>query len=148
MLKKGAIVVLDPKEDQFLSSLFLVKRKDVGESTSSQPKGYEQQYSVSALQDGRDVSIKGNVATRGQNVQDRPKGCLLCNRTVSEVQEVCQIPVESSSIRVLLPLPRDFSSSSGFYKAIKAISLLRKLNIRIIIYLHDMLLMAFHWRTC
>ena len=53
-------------------------------------------------------------------MQDRPKGCLLCNRTVSEVQEVCQTPVESSSIRVLLPLPRDFSSSSGFYKAIKS----------------------------
>ena len=30
MLKKGAVVVLDPKEDQFLSSLFLVKRKDGG----------------------------------------------------------------------------------------------------------------------
>ena len=64
-MKKGAIVVLDPKEDHFLSSLFLVKRKDGGEATSRQPKGYEQQDSVSALQDGRDVSIKGNVATRG-----------------------------------------------------------------------------------
>ena len=30
MLKKSAIVVLYPKEDQFLSSLFLVKRKDGG----------------------------------------------------------------------------------------------------------------------
>ena len=28
MLKKGAIVVSDPKEDQLLSSLFLVKKKD------------------------------------------------------------------------------------------------------------------------
>ena len=28
MLKKGAIVVTDPKEDQFLTSLFLVKKKD------------------------------------------------------------------------------------------------------------------------
>ena len=30
MSKKGAIVVSDPKEDQFLSSLFLVKKKDGG----------------------------------------------------------------------------------------------------------------------
>ena len=30
MLKKSAIVVLYPKEDQFLSSLFLVKGKDGG----------------------------------------------------------------------------------------------------------------------
>ena len=28
MLRKGTIVVPDPKEDQFLSSLFLVKKKD------------------------------------------------------------------------------------------------------------------------
>ena len=32
MSKKGAIVVLDPKEDQFLSSLFLVKKKDGGKN--------------------------------------------------------------------------------------------------------------------
>ena len=31
MLRKGAMIALDPKEDQFLSSFFLVKKKD-GES--------------------------------------------------------------------------------------------------------------------
>ena len=30
MLRKGSIVVSDPKEDQFLSSLFFVKKKDGG----------------------------------------------------------------------------------------------------------------------
>ena len=30
MLKKSAMVVSDPKADQFLSSLFLVKKKDGG----------------------------------------------------------------------------------------------------------------------
>ena len=91
-----------------------------GESPSSQPKGPEQKYSVSTFQDGRVVPIKGNVVTRGQNVQDRPEGCILCNPPVSEIQKVCQIPVERPSIRVLLPLLRAFSSSSGFYKAIKS----------------------------
>ena len=33
MLRKGAIVVSDPKEDQFLSSLFLVKKKGGGNHT-------------------------------------------------------------------------------------------------------------------
>ena len=28
MLRKGAMIALDPKEDQFLSSFFLVKKKD------------------------------------------------------------------------------------------------------------------------
>ena len=91
-----------------------------GESPSSQPKGPEQKYSVSTFQDGRVVPIKGNVVTRGQNVQDRPEGCILCNPPVSEIQKVCQIPVERPSIRVLLPLLRAFSSSSGFCKAIKS----------------------------
>ena len=30
MLRKGTIVVSDPKEDQFLNSLFLMKKKDRG----------------------------------------------------------------------------------------------------------------------
>ena len=52
-------------------------------------------------------------------MQDRPKGCLLCNPPVSEIQEVCQVSVERPSIRVLFLLLRALSSSLGFYKAIK-----------------------------
>ena len=97
-----------------------MKNKDRGESPSSQPKAPEQKYSISTFQDGRVVPIKGNVVTRGQNVQDRPEGCILCNVPVSEIQKVCQIPVERSSIQVLLPFLRAFSTSSSFYKAIKS----------------------------
>ena len=43
------------------------------ESPSSQPKGPEQQYYASALQYERVVLIKENVATRGQNVQERER---------------------------------------------------------------------------
>ena len=92
----------------------------MGESPSSQPKGPEQKYSVSTLQDGRAVPIKGNVVTRGQNVRDRPEGCILCNPPVSEIQKVCQILVERPSARVLLPLLWAFSSSSAFYKTINS----------------------------
>ena len=76
-------------------------------------------------------------------MQDRPEGCISYNPPVSEIQKVCQIPVERPSIRVLLPLLRAFSSSSGFTMLLKVpISLLKKLHVRIIIYLNDMLLMA------
>ena len=87
-----------------------------GESPSSQPKAPEQKYSVPIFQDGRVAPVKENVVTRGKNVKDRPEGSTLCNLPVSEIQKVCQIP----SIRVLLPLLPAFSSSSGFYKAIKS----------------------------
>ena len=98
-----------------ISQLFVSCEKERWrELLSSQPKGPEQKYSVSALQDERVVPIKGNVVIRGQNVQDRPEGCILCNPPVSEIQKVCQIPVERPSIRVLLPLLRAFSSSFGF----------------------------------
>ena len=108
-----------PKEEQCLSSLFLVKKRQE-EQRSSQPQGPEQKYHVSALQDGRVVPIKRNVVTRGHNMQDRPEGCILCNPLVSEIQEVFKIPVERPSIRVLFPLFWAFFSSSGSYKAIKS----------------------------
>ena len=113
MLRKGAIEVSDPKKDQFLSSLFLVKKKDGSESPSSQPKGPEQKYSVSTLQDGRVVPIKGNIVTRGQNVQNRPEGCTLCNPPVSESMSD--------------------SSGKGFYTSFVVFAS---------IYLDDMLLLA------
>ena len=125
-----------------ISKLFVSFEKERwGESPSSQPKEPEQKYSVSALQGGRVVPIKRNVVTRGPNVQDRPQECIL--RNPRKILEVRQIPVERP-IRVLLPLLRAFSSSSRFYKAIKSpyLSLLRKLSIRTIIYLDDILLMA------
>ena len=107
-----------------ISQLFVSCEKERwGKLPSSQPKGPEQKYSVSTFQDGRVVPIKGNVVTRGQNVQDRPDGRILCNLPVSEIHKVCQIPVERPSIRVFLPLLRDFSSCSGFHKAIKSLYL-------------------------
>ena len=37
-------------------------------------------------------------------MQDRPEGCIIYNPPVSEIQEVCQIPIERPSIQVLLAL--------------------------------------------
>ena len=77
----------------------------------------------SNIQDEKIDPIKGNFITRDQNVQDRLERCIICNPSVSEIQEVYQIPVEKFSIRFLLPLLWALSSSSGFYKALKSISL-------------------------
>ena len=90
-----------------------------------------------ALKDERVVPIKGNAVTRRQNVQVRPEGHILSYSHSSEIQEVCQIPVERPSIQA-------FSSSSGLYQVVKNpyLALLRKVNVRIIIYLDDMLSIA------
>ena len=85
----------------------------------SQRKGPEQQYSISALQDEKVDPIKGNFITRDQNVQDRPERCIICNPSVSEVQEVYQIPVEKFSMRFLLPLLWLFPAPLVFTKLLK-----------------------------
>ena len=130
-----------------ISQLFVFCEKERwggGESPSSQPKGPEQKYSVSARQDGRVVPIKGNVVTWGQNVQDRPEGCLLFAIFLSVksrkyvrfhwkdlLYEFCCLYFGLS------PAPPVFT------KLLKVpISLLRKFNVRIVIYLDDMLLMV------
>lgn len=53
-------------------------------------------------------------------MHDRPEGCILCNTTVNEIQEVCQIPVDRTSTRILLPLLRAFSRSCGLYKVVRS----------------------------
>ena len=74
MLMKVTIVVSDLKGDQFLSSLFLVKKKNVGHCPV--------------------VNLKDLM-------QCITEGCTLCNPPVSQIQEVCLIPVERPSIQLL-----------------------------------------------
>ena len=62
MLMKVTIVVSDLKGDQFLSSLFLVKKKNVGHCPV--------------------VNLKDLM-------QCITEGCTLCNPPVSQIQEVC-----------------------------------------------------------
>ena len=72
-------------------------------------------------------------------MQNRPKRRILCNFPFSENQEIPQIPVERSSLQVLLDLFQAFFRFSGLYKVIKSphLSLLRKLIVRTTIYLED-----------
>ena len=84
-----------------------------------------------------------NAVTRGQNVRYRHEECILWNTPVSEIQDVCQIPMERPSIRVLLLFLRDFSSSYGIYKVIKSLYLsLERAQCKNNNYLDSMLLIA------
>ena len=72
MLRKGVSDSSFRSQRRQISQLFVSCEKERwGCLSSSQPKGPEQDYSVSELQDGRVVLMKGNVVTRGKNVQDR-----------------------------------------------------------------------------
>ena len=137
MLRKGAIVVSDPKEDKFLSSLFLVKNRPVvnlKDLTSNMPYQYFKMKGLFLLKemllsgdklcktDLKDayfpifLSVKSRKYVRFQWKGLLYKFCCLCFR--------------------LSPAP-------VFTKLLKVpISLLRKLSVRIIIYLDDMPLMT------
>ena len=143
MLRKGAIVVSDPKEDQFLSSLFLVKKKDGG----NRP--------VVNLKD-----LNRNIPYRHFKME----GLFLLKEMLLPGDKMCKIDLKDAYFAIPLSVKSRkyvrfqwkgllyefcclcFGLSPAplvFTKLLKVpMSLLRKLNVRIIIYLDDMLLMA------
>ena len=143
MLRKGTIVVSDHKEDQFLSSLFLVKKKDGG----NRP--------VVNLKD-----LNRNIPYQHFKME----GLLLLKEMLLPGEKMCKIDLKDAYFAILLSVKSRkyvrfqwkgllyefcclcFGLSPAplvFTKLLKVpISLLRKLNVRIIIYLDDMLLMA------
>ena len=146
MLRKGAIVVSDPKEDQFLRSLFLVKKKDWGNR------------SVVNLKD-----LNSNIPYQHLKME----GLLLLKKMLLLGDKICKICLKDAYFAMpqsvkfrKFVIPGRFQRKGLLYelcclcfglsrdllvftKLLKVpISLLRKLNVRIIIYLDDILLMA------
>ena len=130
MLRKGAIAVSDPKESQFLSSLFLVKLKDGGNHPVVKLKYLNRNIPYQHFKMEGLFLLKEMLLPRDKMVQDRPEGCILCNPSLSEIQEGSQIPVERSSNElycICFRLSQDFLISTKLLKV--SISLLRKLNM-------------------
>ena len=143
MLKKSAIVVSDPKEDQFLSSLFLVKKKVGAESPSSQPKGPEQQYSLSALQDGGLFLLKEMLLPEDKMCKTDLKDPYFAILLSVKSRKCVRFQWKGLLCKFCCLCFRLSPAPLVLTKLLKVtISLLRKLNVRIIIYLDEMLLMA------
>ena len=142
MSRKEAIVVSGPKEDQFLSSLFLMKKKDGGNR------------SVVNLKD-----MKSNIPYQHFKME----GLFLLKGMLLPGDKFCKIDLKDAYFAISLSVKSKknvrfqwkdllyeccclcFGLSPApvvFTKLLKVpISLLRKLNVRIIIYLDDVLLM-------
>ena len=82
MLMKGAIIVFDPKKDQFLSSLFLAKKKDGGNRPVDNLKDLNSNIPYQHFKMEGLFLLKERLLPGGQNVQDRLEGCILCNSPV------------------------------------------------------------------
>ena len=75
-------------------------------------------------------------------MQTRPEECILQCATRSKLEEVRKVSVKEDSLRVQVPVFWTRPSTEGVTKLVKIISLLRKINISVIIYLDDMLILS------
>ena len=143
ILRKGTIVVSDPKEYQFLSSLFLVKKKDGGN------------HPVVNLKDLNNKILYQHLEM---------EGLFLLKEMLLPGDKMCKIDLKQPYFAIPLSLKSRkyvrFQWKGLLYKfcclcfglspatlvltkLLKvSISLLRKLNVRIIIYFDNMLLIA------
>ena len=119
-------------------------QKRWGEQACHQPKKVKQICAIPAFQDGGLALAQRALEARRLHVQARPERCLSLCPFEPEVKKICTISMVWEFIRVFMPyafglgpVPRIFT------KLLKIpISILRRINIRIIIYLDDMLLMG------
>ena len=115
----------------------------MGEQTCDKLKKSECIHSLSSLQNGRLAFAEGHAERERLHVQDRPEGCLLFCSTASKTSEVHPVLLGRSVIRISMSIFWPGTSSKNFIKLLKIpIAILRKINIQIIAYLDDMLLMS------
>ena len=114
-----------------------------GQQTSNKFETSEQFHPIPAFQNGG-TEFTTKYAPEGRlHVQAGPKRCLLLCSSKKGIKEICTVPVGKDTLRVPLSLFWSRSSSSNIYQNLEGtISLLRRLQIRVIIYLDDMLLMS------
>ena len=141
MFRKGAIHLVHPKENQFLSNLFLVPKKDGGNRPVINLKALNSfiHYSHFKIL----FSVKRSSKRERFYVQGGPERCLLLHSFAQESSKISSISMEVKHYEFLYlcfglgPAPRIFT------KLLKIrIAVLRWIQIRIIIYLEDMLLMS------
>ena len=139
MLRNGAIHLVHSKESQFLSNLFLVPKQDGGNRPVINLKALNSFTPYS----GRFASVEGSSERERFYVQGGPERCLLLRSCAQESSKISSISMEGKYLQVPVSMFRSGSSTRIFTKLLKIpIAVLRRIQIRIIIYLDDMLLMS------
>ena len=109
--------------------------------TSDQPEGSQHIHPLQTFQDGRVPSIKGNFVPKRLSMQVGPQRPLFLCSIEQTVKEICTFREWEGSLSEFLlrfglcPAPR---LSTKLMKM--PVSILRKLYIRIIVYLDDFIL--------
>ena len=116
MLEKQAIKLVQPSKDQFLSTLFLVTKKDAGYRPVINLKKVEPVHPIRTLQNGRYISFETSSPEERLYVQDRLKGRLFCSSPSFKLPEIYQVQRERESLLVSMPLLWPKFSSKSIHK--------------------------------
>ena len=99
MLEKQAIKLLKPSKDQFLSTLFLVTKKDTGHRPVINFKKLNR-YIHTNTSNGRSISSERNSPEDRLYVQDRFKRRLFCSTLSFKLPKIYQIRMEREYLSV------------------------------------------------
>ena len=105
-------------------------------------KSAQQVYSIKAFQNGRFALFEIPYREKNLSLQNRSERCLFLSATVHELKKVCEIFLVGKSLRASLPSFWIGTCSEDIKLLKLPIALLRWLNIRLVIYLDDILLMG------
>ena len=142
MLRKGAIQKAQPLEGQFLSNLFLVKKKDGGIRPviiNIKNLNYFIPYHHFKTEQASS-SAKRFITGRRLPVQAGTKGCIFLHS--NKVKEIYPFPLERNSVGVPLHVLRSQSSSTYIHKTFENTHYSSEKNKYLIIFLNNMLLMG------
>ncbi len=110
---------------------------------SYQSKITEPIYRISAFQNGRHSHVKKPFKTRGFSHKNRSKGCLPICPNLASPPKISTVRVEKRDVEFSMSSLRTGKSPPDLHKNIIKASCgsLRKMGIRLIIYLDDILIM-------
>ena len=110
---------------------------------SNKYKKFELFHSILPFKIGGSSSTKRFITGRRVPVQARPKGCIFLNSNERTVKKICPFPLERDSVGVPLYELRPRSSPLYSHKTFEIpIALLRRINIRLIIFLNTLLVVG------
>ena len=143
MLKKGSHTANKVSGWGIFKQYFVVREKRQGKPVCGERKIHKPVHSISAFQNGRFV-LPPQITIRGRfHVQDGYKRCLLFSSTVSVIKNYVRFSWSENLYESLClcfglrPAPRIFA------KLLKTpMSVLSRINIRIVIFLDNMLIMG------
>ena len=140
MLKKGAIQQTEHQVGKFLSNVFLVGKRDEGNRPVVNLR-YLNQFIPYQRQSGK-FSLPPRITARERlHAQAGYERCLFFSSALTVIKEICSVFMVREFLLISLLMFRLGTSTQNHHKGLKIpVFVLRRINIRTVIYLDNMLI--------